>query len=93
MLTHTQEKFYEAFLQACARLKSPDQFKYFFELYAFYPHGGQFDLRVNNGFAYLLNKYIQLDLSVGAGLLKNSPRVITKAGLAIRFPKKEKKKD
>ncbi len=33
MLTHTQEKFYEAFLQACARLKTVDQYKYFFELF------------------------------------------------------------
>lgn len=33
MLSHSQEKSYEAFLQACARLKSVDQFKYFFELF------------------------------------------------------------
>lgn len=66
------------------------QFKYFFELYAIYPHGEKFDLRINNGFSYLLNKFLQFDVSVGAGLLKNSPRFITSAGLAIRFPKKDK---
>ena len=33
MLTHSQEKFYETFLQACTRLKSVEQFAYFFDLF------------------------------------------------------------
>jgi TrpR family trp operon transcriptional repressor len=33
MLTHSQEKSYDAFLQSCARLKSVEHFKYFFELF------------------------------------------------------------
>ena len=69
------------------------QLKYFFELYGIYPHGEKIDLRVNNGFAFLLNNFIQIDFSVGAGLLKNSPRVITSAGLVVRFPKKDKVKE
>lgn len=77
-------------LLKCSNAQKQHQFKYFFEVYAIYPHGEKFDVRINNGFAYLLNRYLQLDLSVGAGLLKNSPRVTTSAGLAVRFPKKEK---
>lgn len=69
------------------------QLKYFFELYANYPHGEKFDLRVNTGIAFLINRFLQIDFSVGAGLLKNSPRILSSAGLAIRFPKKEKKKE
>ena len=69
------------------------QIKYFFEVYGIYPHGEKIDVRVNTGFAYLLNKFLQFDVSVGAGLLKNSPRVITSAGLVIRFPKKDKVKE
>ncbi len=68
------------------------QIKYFFEVYGIYPHGDAFDIRANTGFSYLLNKFLQFDISVGAGLLKNSPRVITSTGLVIRFPKKDKVK-
>ena len=68
------------------------QIKYFFEVYGIYPHGEKIDVRANTGFAYLFNKFLQFDISVGAGLLKNSPRVITSAGLVIRFPKKDKVK-
>ena len=68
------------------------QLKYFFELYGIYPHGEKFDLRINSGMAFLINKFVQVDFSIGAGLLKNSPRVISSAGLAIRFPKKDKAK-
>lgn len=75
----------------CSTVEKQHQFKYFFEVYVIYPHGGLVDLRANNGFAYLLNRYIQLDVSIGAGLLKHSPRVITSAGLAIQFPRKSKK--
>lgn len=66
------------------------QLKYFFEIYGIYPHGEKIDLRLNTGLAFLLNKFLQLDFSAGAGLLKNSPRFITSAGLAVRFPKKDK---
>lgn len=76
----------------CSTKQKQHQFKYFFEIVANYPHGGVFDLRLNNGFAYLLNRYLQLDFSIGAGLLKNSPRFITSAGLAIQFPRKNKSK-
>lgn len=67
------------------------QFKYFFEAYLIYPHGEKFDARLNTGFSYLFNKYLQADISVGAGLLKYSPRVIASAGLVARFPNKTKK--
>lgn len=77
-------------LLKCSTEQKQHQFKYFFELIANYPHGGQFDLKVNNGFAYLLNRYLQFDLSIGAGILKHSPRVIANAGLVVRFPKKNK---
>lgn len=33
MTSHTQDKAYEAFLRACSRLKSVEQFKDFFELF------------------------------------------------------------
>ena len=80
-------------LLKCNTHEKQHQFKYFFEVYGIYPHGAQLDLFVKNGFAYLLNRYLQLDFSVGAGLLKHSPRFVTSAGLAVRFPKKDKKKD
>jgi hypothetical protein len=79
-------------LLKCTNEEKQHQLKYFFEVYGIYPHGEQVDLRVHTGFSYLLNKFIQLDVSVGAGLLKNSPRVITSAGMVIRFPKKDKEK-
>lgn len=69
------------------------QLKYFFELYALYPHGEKFDLRINNGLAFLFNRFIQFDFSIGAGVLKNSPRVVSSLGLTVRFPKKDKKKE
>lgn len=66
------------------------QIKPFLEVYCIYPQGQNVDVRTNVGFAYLLNKFLQVDVSVGAGLLKNSPRVITSAGVVVRFPRKEK---
>lgn len=63
------------------------QLKAFFEIYGIYPQGQKVDVRANAGIAYLLNKFLQFDISVGAGLLKNSPRVIASAGLVIQFPK------
>lgn len=63
------------------------QIKTFLEVYCIYPQGFQVDVRANVGMAYLLNKFLQFDISVGAGLLKNSPRVVTSAGLVVRFPK------
>ncbi len=80
-------------LLKCTTEEKQHQIKYFFEVYGIYPHGEKVDVRLNTGIAYLLNKFIQLDVSVGAGLLKNSPRVITSAGLSIRFPKKDKVKE
>jgi len=62
------------------------QIRTFLEVYLLYPHGQTPDLRANAGFAYLLNEFIQADFSVGAGLLKQSPRFIASAGLAVRFP-------
>ena len=68
------------------------QLKAFLEVYGIYPQGYPVDVRMNAGVSYLLNKFLQFDVSVGAGLLKNSPRVITSAGLVVRFPKKDKVK-
>lgn len=68
------------------------QLRVFFEVYGIYPQGQKVDVRANAGIAYLLNKLLQFDISVGAGLLKNSPRVVTNAGLVIRFPKNSWKK-
>lgn len=76
-------------LLTCTTAEKQHQIKYFFEIYGIYPQGKQVDLRINNGIAYLLNKFLQVDVSVGAGLLKNAPRVITSAGLVLRFPKKD----
>lgn len=63
------------------------QIKAFFEIYGIYPQGQKVDVRANAGVMYLLNKFLQFDVSVGAGLLKNSPRVVTSIGLTVRFPK------
>ncbi len=63
------------------------QIRSFLEFYLLYPHGQSPDLRANTGFAYLLNEFVQLDFSVGCGLLPKSPRLISSLGLAIRFPK------
>lgn len=71
---------------------SHQQIKPFLEVYCIYPQEQKVDLRANLGFTYLLNKFLQVDLSVGAGLLKNSPRVITSAGVVVRFPRKDKEK-
>jgi hypothetical protein len=68
------------------------QVKLFLEVIGLYPHGQQFDARVNTGFAFLLNKWLQFDLSAGAGFLKASPRFTTSMGLSMRFPTKDKKK-
>lgn len=70
------------------------QLKVFLEFYGIYPHGKQLDLRVNTGLAYLLNKWLQFDISVGAGCTKSAPRVTTNMGLSMRFPNalKQKKK-
>ncbi len=69
---------------------SHQQIKPFLEVYCIYPQGQKVDVRANLGFTYLLNKFLQVDLSVGAGLLKNSPRVISSAGVVVRFPRKDK---
>lgn len=79
-------------LLKCTTAEKQHQLKYFFEIYGIYPHGAKVDVRLNTGLSYLLNRFIQFDISVGAGLLKNSPRVITSAGLVVRFPKKDKEK-
>ncbi len=79
-------------LLKCTTAEKQHQIKYFFEFYGIYPHGAKVDIRLNNGVSYLLNRFIQFDISVGAGLFKNSPRVITSAGLVVRFPKKDKEK-
>lgn len=68
------------------------QVKLFLEVIGLYPHGQQFDARVNTGFAFLFNKWLQFDLSAGAGFLKASPRFTTSMGLSMRFPTKDKKK-
>ena len=62
------------------------QLRTFMEVFLIYPHGQNPDLRANVGFAYLLNEFIQADFSAGAGILKQSPRLIASAGLAVRFP-------
>ena len=62
------------------------QLRTFMEVYLIYPHGQNLDLRLNAGFAYLFNEFIQADFSAGAGVLKHSPRFIASAGLAVRFP-------
>ncbi len=67
------------------------QIKIFMEVYGIYPHGGLVDVRANTGFALLINKWLQFDVTAGAGFLKNSPRFITGTGLVMRFPNKEKK--
>ncbi len=68
------------------------QMKLFVEVIGIYPHGKRFDGRVNTGFAYLFNKWLQFDASVGAGFIKQSPRIIASMGLSMRFPTKDKKK-
>lgn len=65
-----------------------NQLRAFAEIFLIYPHGQNPDLRANAGIAYLLNYLIQVDCSVGAGILKHSPTVFANAGLAIRFPEK-----
>ena len=79
-------------LLKCSSENKHHQIKTFLEVYGIYPQGQKIDVRANIGLAYLLNKFIQFDISVGAGFLKNSPRVISSAGLVVRFPKKDKVK-
>jgi hypothetical protein len=79
-------------LLKCSSENKHHQIKTFLEVYGIYPQGQKIDVRANIGMAYLLNKFIQFDVSVGAGFLKNSPRVISSAGLVVRFPKKDKVK-
>lgn len=67
------------------------QVKVFTEVYGLYPQGQDFDIRVNAGLAFLLNKWVQIDFSAGAGCTKHSPRFISSVGLALCFPNKEKK--
>ncbi len=66
--------------------KKHHQIRTFWEVFLIYPHGANLDLRANAGFAYLLNEFLQVDFSAGAGILKTSPRFISSVGLVARFP-------
>lgn len=68
------------------------QIKLFLEVFGYYPQGQKFDIRSDIGFTYLFNKWLQFDVSAGAGFLKNSPRFICSSGLVFRFIKTKEEK-
>jgi len=66
-------------------LSLTEKLGYYAELYGFIPNLHTADNRFDNGFTYLLNNDIMIDLSGGIGLSKISPNNYIAVGLSYRF--------